>query len=135
MFRESNNLPGGQDVEEPFRDDVAGLVAHQLAAGLVRQENRRADGERADLEDVPQGEQPRPFEDRRSRCSSTPLAQKQVDGWLSYVTNEPNLLKVKGVATHTFLFNDYNAPRVGFRTDLCDKVTCYFSMVGCDLQR
>ncbi len=22
----------------------------------------------------------------------TPLAQKQVDGWLSYVTNEPNLL-------------------------------------------
>lgn len=40
----------------------------------------------------------------------TPLAQKQVDGWLSYVTNEPNLLKVKGVATHTFLFNDYNYP-------------------------
>jgi len=40
----------------------------------------------------------------------TPLAQKQLDGWLSYVTNEPNLLKVKGVATHTFLFNDYNYP-------------------------
>ena len=40
----------------------------------------------------------------------TPLAQKQVDGWVSYVTNEPNLLKVKGVDTFTFLFNDYHYP-------------------------
>jgi ABC-type nitrate/sulfonate/bicarbonate transport system substrate-binding protein len=40
----------------------------------------------------------------------TPLAQGQVDGWVSYITNEPNELKVKGVATKTFLFNDYNYP-------------------------
>ena len=40
----------------------------------------------------------------------TPLANRQVDGWFSFVTNEPNLLKVKGVDTYTFLLNDYNYP-------------------------
>jgi ABC-type nitrate/sulfonate/bicarbonate transport system substrate-binding protein len=42
----------------------------------------------------------------------TPLANKQVDGWFSFVTNEPNLLKEKGVDTTTFLLNDYNYPLV-----------------------
>ncbi len=42
----------------------------------------------------------------------TPLANGQVDGWFSFVTNEPNLLEVKGVQTKTFLLNDYNYPLV-----------------------
>ena len=41
-----------------------------------------------------------------------PLAQKQVDGWFSFVTNEPNLLAVKGVKTYTFLLNDFNYPSI-----------------------
>jgi ABC-type nitrate/sulfonate/bicarbonate transport system substrate-binding protein len=42
----------------------------------------------------------------------TPLANKQVDGWFSFVTNEPNLLAVKGVKTYTFLLNDFNYPSI-----------------------
>jgi ABC-type nitrate/sulfonate/bicarbonate transport system substrate-binding protein len=42
----------------------------------------------------------------------TPLANGEVDGWFSFVTNEPNLLKVKGVDTVTFLLNDYKYPLV-----------------------
>jgi ABC-type nitrate/sulfonate/bicarbonate transport system substrate-binding protein len=40
----------------------------------------------------------------------TPLANKQVDGWFSYITNEPNTLKVKGIDTATMLLNDFNYP-------------------------
>lgn len=42
----------------------------------------------------------------------TPLVAGEVDGWFSFVTNEPNLLKVQGVETVTFLLNDYNYPLV-----------------------
>jgi len=42
----------------------------------------------------------------------SPLVSKQVDGWFSFVTNEPNLLKEQGVATHTFLLADYKYPLV-----------------------
>jgi ABC-type nitrate/sulfonate/bicarbonate transport system substrate-binding protein len=41
-----------------------------------------------------------------------PLVAKQVDGWFSFVTNEPNLLKVQGVDTHTMLLADYKYPLV-----------------------
>jgi ABC-type nitrate/sulfonate/bicarbonate transport system substrate-binding protein len=41
-----------------------------------------------------------------------PLVNKEVDGWFSFVTNEPNLLKVKGVDTVTFLLNDHGYPMV-----------------------
>jgi len=41
-----------------------------------------------------------------------PLVAGEVDGWFSFVTNEPNLLKVQGVETVTFLLNDYNYPLV-----------------------
>jgi ABC-type nitrate/sulfonate/bicarbonate transport system substrate-binding protein len=41
-----------------------------------------------------------------------PLAQKQVDGWFSFVTNEPNELAVEGVKTYTFLLNDFNYPSI-----------------------
>jgi ABC-type nitrate/sulfonate/bicarbonate transport system substrate-binding protein len=41
-----------------------------------------------------------------------PLVNKEVDGWFSFVTNEPNLLKVKGVDTFTFLLADYKYPLV-----------------------
>jgi ABC-type nitrate/sulfonate/bicarbonate transport system substrate-binding protein len=41
-----------------------------------------------------------------------PLVAKQVDGWFSFVTNEPNLLKEQGVDTHTFLLADYKYPLV-----------------------
>lgn len=39
-----------------------------------------------------------------------PLVAGEVDGWFSFITNEPNLLKVQGVDTVTFLLNDYNYP-------------------------
>ena len=42
----------------------------------------------------------------------TPLTTHTVDGWFSFITNEPNLLKVKGFDTYTFLLNDYNYPLV-----------------------
>jgi len=42
----------------------------------------------------------------------TPLAAGEVDGWFSFITNEPNLLKVKGIDTTAFLLNDYNYPLV-----------------------
>jgi ABC-type nitrate/sulfonate/bicarbonate transport system substrate-binding protein len=42
----------------------------------------------------------------------TPLANGQVDGWFSFITNEPNLLKEKGIDTATFLLNDYKYPLV-----------------------
>ncbi len=41
-----------------------------------------------------------------------PLVAGEVDGWFSFITNEPNLLKVQGVDTTTFLLNDYNYPLV-----------------------
>jgi len=41
-----------------------------------------------------------------------PLVAGEVDGWFSFVTNEPNLLAVQGVKTTTFLLNDYNYPLV-----------------------
>jgi hypothetical protein len=37
----------------------------------------------------------------------SPLAAGTVDGWFSFITNEPFLLAAKGVATHTFLLYDY----------------------------
>jgi ABC-type nitrate/sulfonate/bicarbonate transport system substrate-binding protein len=42
----------------------------------------------------------------------TPLTTHTVDGWFAFITNEPNLLKVKGFDTYTFLLNDYNYPLV-----------------------
>jgi len=41
-----------------------------------------------------------------------PLVDGEVDGWFSFITNEPNLLKVQGVDTVTFLLNDYKYPLV-----------------------
>ncbi len=43
----------------------------------------------------------------------TPLAQGQVDGWFSFITNEPIALGLTGVPTKTFLLADYNYPEVG----------------------
>ncbi len=37
----------------------------------------------------------------------SPLAAGTVDGWFSFITNEPFLLAAKGVKTHTFLLQDY----------------------------
>ncbi len=42
----------------------------------------------------------------------TPLTKGTVDGWFSFITNEPNLLKVKGVKTVTFELADYGYPLV-----------------------
>ena len=41
-----------------------------------------------------------------------PLVDGEVDGWFSFVTNEPNLLKTQGVDTVTFLLADYKYPLV-----------------------
>ncbi|MBB2947980.1 ABC-type nitrate/sulfonate/bicarbonate transport system substrate-binding protein [Actinoplanes lutulentus] len=42
----------------------------------------------------------------------TPLVSKEVDGWFSFFTNEPNLLKTKGVETAVMLLNDHGYPMV-----------------------
>ncbi|MEV6774277.1 ABC transporter substrate-binding protein [Nocardia sp. NPDC051030] len=42
----------------------------------------------------------------------TPLANGEVDGWVSYVTNEPITLAAKGFTNYSFLFADYNLPLV-----------------------
>jgi ABC-type nitrate/sulfonate/bicarbonate transport system substrate-binding protein len=42
----------------------------------------------------------------------SPLAAGQVDGWFSFITNEPIQLATKGVQTVTFLLNDFNYPLV-----------------------
>jgi ABC-type nitrate/sulfonate/bicarbonate transport system substrate-binding protein len=41
-----------------------------------------------------------------------PLVSKEVDGWFSFFTNEPNLLKTKGVDTAVMLLNDHGYPMV-----------------------
>ena len=41
-----------------------------------------------------------------------PLVTKEVDGWFSFFTNEPNLLKAKGVETAVMLLNDHGYPMV-----------------------
>ena len=41
-----------------------------------------------------------------------PLANGEVDGWFSFVTNEPNLLLVQGIETETLLLADFNYPLV-----------------------
>jgi ABC-type nitrate/sulfonate/bicarbonate transport system substrate-binding protein len=43
----------------------------------------------------------------------TPLTQGQVDGWFSFITNEPIELKLKGFNTATFLLADFNYPEAG----------------------
>jgi ABC-type nitrate/sulfonate/bicarbonate transport system substrate-binding protein len=42
----------------------------------------------------------------------TPLVSKDVDGWFSFFTNEPNLLKTKGVDTAVMMLNDHGYPMV-----------------------
>ncbi|MBH0778255.1 ABC transporter substrate-binding protein [Nocardia bovistercoris] len=42
----------------------------------------------------------------------TPLANGEVDGWVSYATNEPIVLAAKGFANANFLFADFNLPLV-----------------------
>lgn len=43
----------------------------------------------------------------------TPLTQGAVDGWFSFITNEPNLLKAtKNFDTYNFLLNDFGYPLV-----------------------
>lgn len=41
-----------------------------------------------------------------------PLVSKEVDGWFSFFTNEPNLLKTKGIDTAVMLLNDHGYPMV-----------------------
>nr|WP_026239938.1 ABC transporter substrate-binding protein [Parafrankia discariae] len=54
-----------------------------------------------------------------------PLTTGTVDGWFSFVTNEPNLLRVKGFEVTTFLLADHNYPLVSetymVRTESIDK--------------
>jgi ABC-type nitrate/sulfonate/bicarbonate transport system substrate-binding protein len=42
----------------------------------------------------------------------SPLVSKEVDGWFSFFTNEPNLLKTKNVDTAVMLLNDHGYPMV-----------------------
>jgi ABC-type nitrate/sulfonate/bicarbonate transport system substrate-binding protein len=43
----------------------------------------------------------------------TPLTQGQVDGWFSFITNEPIELKLKSFNTYNFLLADFNYPEAG----------------------
>lgn len=43
----------------------------------------------------------------------TPLTAGEVDGWVSYVTNEPIALGERGFANEYFMFADFNLPLVG----------------------
>ena len=43
----------------------------------------------------------------------TPITQGSVDGWFSFITNEPIELGLKGFKTTTFLLNDFNYPEIG----------------------
>ena len=43
----------------------------------------------------------------------TPLSQGTVDGWFSFITNEPIELQLKGFQTVTFLLADFNYPEIG----------------------
>lgn len=42
----------------------------------------------------------------------SPLANGEVDGWVSYVTNEPIVLQAKGFDNHAMLFADFKLPLV-----------------------
>jgi ABC-type nitrate/sulfonate/bicarbonate transport system substrate-binding protein len=37
----------------------------------------------------------------------TPVANKEVDGQVVYITDEPSILELKGIKTHTYLFADF----------------------------
>lgn len=50
-----------------------------------------------------------------------PLTTGTVDGWMSFVTNEPNALRVKGFEVETFLFADENYPLVSEVFVVADK--------------
>jgi ABC-type nitrate/sulfonate/bicarbonate transport system substrate-binding protein len=50
-----------------------------------------------------------------------PLTTGTVDGWMSFVTNEPNTLKLKGFDVNTFLFADQNYPLVSEVYVVADK--------------
>ena len=54
-----------------------------------------------------------------------PLVNKEVDGWFSFITNEPNTLKTMGIETETFLLFDFNYPMCSetyiVRTDTLEK--------------
>ena len=68
-----------------------------------------------------------------------PLVTGDVDGWFSFVTNEPNLLKVQGVDTVTFLLADYKYPLVSEtyvvkKGDLTDKRDTIKAMLLADIK-
>jgi ABC-type nitrate/sulfonate/bicarbonate transport system substrate-binding protein len=50
-----------------------------------------------------------------------PLTTGTVDGWMSFVTNEPNVLRIKGFEVETFLFADENYPLVSEVLVVADK--------------
>lgn len=42
----------------------------------------------------------------------TPLTTGEVDGWIAFVTSQPNVLKVQGFETYNLLMNDFGYPMV-----------------------
>ncbi|MEG8180584.1 ABC transporter substrate-binding protein [Nocardia terpenica] len=56
------------------------------------------------------GMSPRDVQVVPAQFDPTPLANGEVDGWVSYVTNEPITLAAKGFRTAHFLFADYGLP-------------------------
>jgi ABC-type nitrate/sulfonate/bicarbonate transport system substrate-binding protein len=69
----------------------------------------------------------------------SPLVAGTVDGWFSFFTNEPNLLKQQGHATFVFLLNDYGYPLVSEtyvvkKGDLTSKRDEIKAMLRADIQ-
>ncbi|GAB2834680.1 ABC transporter substrate-binding protein [Actinocorallia aurea] len=50
-----------------------------------------------------------------------PLTTGTVDGWMSFVTNEPNALRIKGFEVETMMFADQNYPLVSEVYVVADK--------------
>ena len=65
----------------------------------------------------------------------TPLANGEVDGWFSFFTNEPNLLKLQGRRHRDFLLADYKYPLVSetyvVKSDTLDRATATSSRRSC----
>jgi ABC-type nitrate/sulfonate/bicarbonate transport system substrate-binding protein len=69
----------------------------------------------------------------------SPLVAGTVDGWFSFFTNEPNLLKQQGHDTFVFLLNDYGYPLVSEtyvvkKSDLTSKRDVIKAMLRAEIQ-
>ena len=107
---------GTEYQKNPFCIMSAATKPHQHAPGHDRQEDRRAVAQRRRVGRLPAGQQHRRVEGTKVTVGfdPTPITQGTVDGWFSFITNEPIELGAQGLQDgRYFLLNDYNYPEVG----------------------